>query len=826
MRINSVAILLLISCLHIYASGYSQQITLSEKNASLDKVLDKIEKQSGYFFWLQNDLLTKTNRVTLNLKKVSLEAALDVLFGDQGLSYTIINKTIVIKKKADINTQKPDSPHEGISPLENSRERQQIRKPVAPPVKTDKQSNLSTAKGKVSDEKGEGLPGVSIVEKGTQRGTVSDANGNFTIETSNAEVVLVFSFVGYLSQEIRVNSREVVAVVLTPNIRELEQVVVVGYGTQQKKDITGAISSIKAESIKDQPITNIGEGMAGRMPGVLVQQSNGAPGTVPNFKIRGLGSISAGTGPLVVVDGQPLNDGALNLINPNDIESVDVLKDASATAIYGSRGSNGVLLVTTKKGTAGKTRINLDYFTGIQQVTKKMDILNSQQFAELVKEAVNNAYLDRVPGAMASDPNSKRPAGERFRYPRGEFEGLNFDEPGNLPYTDYQNLIFRSAPISSYQLSASGGSEKVRFMLSGNYLDQKGIIKKSGQRRYSLRSNIDAQLTSRLKVGLNFSPSMTVEDRVNADGPWSTNGVINAALGIAPVVPVYAPDGSYTAQIAIAAPYDWPGITNPLANITEVENRVNTLRVLGNLYAMLELTKGLNYRVSIGGDALISRQSYFQKSTMPTSSLLPPIPTSGYSNTGQNLNWVASQTLTFNRKFNDIHNFETLIGMESQSNDFEQNRVGAVNFPNDVVQTINYGNVNSGYSYREQWKLASYFARIAYNYKEKYLFNVSVRRDGSSRFGVDNRWGTFPSASAGWRMSEEDFLKSVPAISELKLRASYGLAGNNAFSGSGSLPANYISPNYMSLGLLGVDNYIFSNKIINGLAAKTIGNPN
>lgn len=677
--------------------------------------------------------------------------------------------------------------------------------------------------GRVTDgSTGNALPGVSVVLKGTGRGTTTDGDGNFRLNVPDgtANPILVFSFIGYVSKEEPIGSRSTLTVALTADDKLLSEVVVVGYGTQNRREVTGAIASLSTQTIRDQPVTNVVEGLSGRLPGVLVQQNTGAPGNAPSIKVRGLGSISAGNGPLVVIDGQPINSGSqtnaggLNLLNPNDIEKIDVLKDASATAIYGSRGANGVILVTTRRGKSGQARINLDYYTGIQEVSKKVDLLNAQQFADYAKEAANTAYLERVPGATINDPNTARAAGNRYRYPRGE-AGYNFDNPTSLTNYDYQDLIFRRAPISSYQVSASGGGEKVQYFLSGNYLNQQGIINRSDLNRYSVRSNIDAQLSSRLKVGLSFTPSYTVENRVTSDGHWADRGVINAALSAMPIFPIYQADGiTYNSQASIAGLYDYPGITNPVANITEQDNRASTLRLLGNAYAEFSIWRGLRYRGTIGGDLTTFRQGQYQTSAIPLNQLLPPNAATASSNTSQNINWVTNHTLSYGLDLSTVHHFEALVGVEAQRNTFEQNSVSASTFPNDIVRTINAGVITGGSSFQDEWALASYFGRVNYTFRDKYLFNASIRRDGSSRFGQSQRYGTFPSASIGWRVTEEPFMKSVPVISELKLRASYGLSGNNAFTS-----------NYPAIGVLSKDNYVLGNALVNGLATSTIGNP-
>ncbi|WP_229598832.1 TonB-dependent receptor [Runella limosa] len=778
----------------------NQRLTLSFESAEIKKVLQRIEKTTNVQFMYSSNVIKSTRRVSLAVNNERLAVVLESLLTPMEVAYEVAGNRILLKR---VKVEKTATPNQtSVHPNEFAPIDRQII-------------------GKVIDESGGGLPGVSVVVKGTAKGAITDSDGKYNLSIPEGNVTLVYSFVGYEAQEVAVGSRTTVDVTLKVDVKALSEVVVVGYGTQNRKDVTGSIASISAQDIKDMPVTNVAEGMAGKLPGVLIQQTTGAPGNSPSVKIRGFGSISAGNGPLIVVDGQPLNSGdltngsGLNLMNPNDIESVDVLKDASATAIFGSRGANGVMMITTKRGKAGRSRINFDYYTGVQEISKKMDMLNAQQFAEFSKEASNNAYLERVTGAQASDLNSVRAAGNRYRYPRGEYPGIDFDNPASLNSYDYQNLIFRQAPISSYQLSGSGGTEKIQYMVSGNYLKQDGIINTSGLKRYTFRSNIDAQLSPKLKIGMSVSPSFTTERRVNSDGHWASNGVINAALSQAPIIPIYQADGvTYNSQASIAGAYDWAGVTNPVANITELDNTATTLRLLGNTYADLTIWKTLKYRATFGADLNYFRQNQFQTSAIPLNQLLPPNANSGSSATRQSINWVTSHTLGYNVSLMANHYLDALVGFESQKNDFESNSVNANRFPNDIVRTVNAGVIIGGSSLRDQWSLASYFARVGYTYKDRYLVNASIRRDGSSRFGANQRYGIFPSASIGWRVTEEPFMKNIPTISEMKLKVSYGLAGNNAFS------------NYGSIGILGADNYVFGNALVNGLATSTIGNDN
>lgn len=677
-----------------------------------------------------------------------------------------------------------------------------------------------TVTGKVTDDKNFAISGVSVSIRGTSIGTVTDGKGAFSLVLTDERMddSLLFSSIGFEDQVVAINNHVVINVVLIQNISALNQVVVIGYGTQRRTSVTAAIASVPMKEIKDMPVSNLATALQGKLPGVIVQQNNGAPGSTPAIKVRGLGSISAGNGPLIVVDGNIVGASIFALLNSNEIQSIDVLKDASSTAIYGSRGSNGVVIVTTKRGKSGKTSINLDVFTGFQEVSKKIDLLNSQQFAELSKDAANNAYVDNVVGAQITDPNTVRPV-LRQKYPRGDlFDWFNFDDPtriANLPYNDFQDLVFRNAMMSNYQLAASGGNEKTQFVISGGYLKQDGIIKKSTLDRYTLRAGVDVNVTDKLKIGLNINPSYRIQDEVTANGHWADNGIINAALAAAPMAPIYAADGrTYSSETALAAPYNWPGITNPVANITEYNSEYVTTNLLSSGYAEYQFFKDLKYRASGNVNLNANRRNSYRGSGIVLNQLLPPNLAIANAFSDQGVSWLINQTLNYNRSFNDVHNLDVLIGMEAYKYNYQSSNASGSTFANDIVQTLNAAGLpTSVTSFKTQNATKSYFARVGYYYKEKYLLNASIRRDGSSIFGPDNRWGTFPAASIGWRLTEESFMKNIEAISEAKLRVSYGLAGNNAFSND-----------YPYVASVGGDNYSFNNNLVTGLAPSSLGN--
>ncbi|MVM36589.1 SusC/RagA family TonB-linked outer membrane protein [Spirosoma sp. HMF3257] len=778
-----------------------QRITLSVESQNVKKVLHQIEKQVDARFVFSSQIIQSDRKISVKSQSEPLSQVLIKLLKPLQLAYEVSGNMIIIRPDRPAKSAPVDVDQASIvAPVE------QIARSVS---------------GTVSDQTGVTLPGVNVVIKGTQKGTTTDAQGQFKLELPDTEITLVFSSVGYLPKEITVGNETMLTVTLTVDTKALGEVVVVGYGTQKRADVTAAIASVPMGEIRDMPVSNVATALQGKIPGVVIQQTSGAPGSTPAIKVRGFGSISAGTSPLIVIDGNIVGSGVFGLLSSVDIESIDVLKDASSTAIYGSKGSNGVLLVTTKRGKPGRMNVNLDVYTGFQEITKKIDLLNSQQYAEFAKEASNTAYLDNVPGASATDPNSVRPASYlRYRYPRGDlFDWFNYDDPvkvANLPYTDFQNLIFRRAKMSSYQLSVSGGNEKARYLVSGSYLKQDGIILKSSLDRYIFRANVEVNLLPKLKVGMNLNPSFKNVQEVTAENQWFNQGIITAALAAIPMAPVYAADGSYSSELALAAPYNLPGVTNPLANITEYNSPYQSGNLLGNIYADYGFLKNFNYRASANVNFNDNRRNTYRTSRMPLSNLLPPTTATGTVYSDQSLSWLFNQVVGYTKNINSVHNIEALVGMEATSTKFQSSSASGSSYANDVVETLNAsasGSTTTAWSFKTANASVSYFARANYNYKGKYLANLSVRRDGSSIFGPDNRWGTFPAGSLGWRVSEESFMKNIRAISETKLRVSYGLSGNNAFS-----------DNYPYVGQLRTDNYSFNNNLVNGLAPSSLAN--
>ncbi|RRB07808.1 SusC/RagA family TonB-linked outer membrane protein [Larkinella rosea] len=648
--------------------------------------------------------------------------------------------------------------------------------------------------GRVTSETGEGLPGVSVVVKGSPRGTSTDAEGRYQLSVPNENVTLVFSFVGYASQEQVIGNRSVIDIQLVPDTKALNEVVVVGYGQVKKSDLTGAVATVPVEEIKKVAVTSLDQALQGRAAGVQITQNSGAPGGTTSIRIRGGNSIQGDNEPLYVIDGIPFkNDGAssgsnfnvLSTLNPSDIESISVLKDASSTAIYGSRGANGVVIITTKRGKAGKSTISFESYYGVQNVRRKYPVLNAREYAQFVNDA---------------NTNEGRPA----VYTQAQVDAFGVG-------TDWQDEIFRQAPISNYQLSFSGGDEKTQYAVAGGYFKQNGIIVNSDFDRYSFRVNLDRKLTSKIKIGNSLTVNRTVTNQARSDGDLGSAGLVTiAALQFPPILPVTTPNGSYLlTDPALAFTAD-----NPVALARDNKNRNTAYRVFGNIFGDYQIIDGLSLRVSLGIDAVLQKQD----------SYLPRSVSSGLAQGGsatiynaQSITWLNENLLTYTRTFNTIHNITALIGYTQQANRTESSRAQSRNFVNDNLGSSNLasGSVpltpESGIG---TWGLRSYLARINYGYKDKYLLTASFRTDGSSRFGTNKRNGYFPSAALAWRVSEEAFMKSSRVVNDLKVRLTYGATGNQDGVG-----------NYPAYSLLGTQNYVFGNTVSTGLGPNQIANP-
>ncbi|GAB3254410.1 TonB-dependent receptor [Larkinella harenae] len=616
-----------------------------------------------------------------------------------------------------------------------------------------------TVSGKVTSDNGESLPGVSILLKGTTMGTTTDVNGSYSLSLPAADGVLVFSYIGFQSQEIPVNGRSTINVTLSTDVQALSEVVVVGYGTQRRQELTTAVTSVGSQAIERQPVAGFDQALQGQAPGIQVTAPSGAPGAGINIRIRGNNSISLTNSPLYVIDGVPVlptydqelgignqRPNPLNTLNPNDIESIDVLKDGAAAAIYGLRASNGVVVITTKRGKSGKPQVSLNMYYGSQQLRRKIDMLNARQFADYFNEAE----------AAAGNP----PA---------------FTNLDNLPYnTDWQDAVYRTGPIQNYQISLSGGTDKTKYYVSGGYFKQNGILLNSGFDRYNFKLNLDQQMGDRFRMGASLNLSRTNNNTsVRSELGLQNSGTVLGALAQIPTIPIRNPNGSYGIN-------PFQQLDNPVGNLLETNNRAIIYQVVGNVFGELDILDNLALRSSLGIDYRTQLENQFISRDYPgTQNASPATRGSASTATNQQVVWLWENTLTYDPNLGNDHKLTLLAGQSVQASDRFTSGASVTGFPSNAVPYLSAGTqFTAPSSYQDQWGLLSFFARAIYNYQERYLATLSLRADGSSRFAPGNRFGYFPALSLGWRISREEFFPQSGAVNDLKLRLSYGANGN------------------------------------------------
>ena len=662
-----------------------------------------------------------------------------------------------------------------------------------------------TVNGSVtSSDDGSPLPGVSVQLKGTTRGTSTDATGNYQI-TVPANGRLVFSYIGYVIQDVAVNKRTTINVGLQADATNLNEVIVTGYGTQLKREVTGSISTVNANQFSSLPITSPEQALQGRAAGVQVTQNSGTPGGGIAVRIRGSSSISAGNEPLYVVDGIPINTGnysgigvgnsqqnALSNLNPSDIESFEILKDAAAAAIYGSRAANGVVLITTKSGKAGATQIDLNANYGQQNTWKRFTPLTGPQFDGLLNEMVTNRYPKNAAGNIVAFGTSWPTYGDLTAALFGDGNDTNgfrdpsqFNDPNTVTTsTNWYDQIFRQAPISQLDLSVRGGNEKTKFFVSAGRFDQQGIILGSGFNRLSTRINVDQTVNKSLTVGAKLSLSRSVSNRIQNDN--NIYGVLSTAVLLAPDVAVRNTDGSFARDPASS-------VENPLAAAILPQLTGVDLRTLGSAYLdwKIPFVPGLSLRSTASLDLFNFREDQFNPST---ALIGRGTNGGGVARAAQDLNWLAENYLTYRKTaLGGNLAINALLGASWQQSTFESLAAVATNFPGNSITRLSAASVKTNAtSAGESWGFQSYFARVGFDYKNRYQLQLSARDDASSRFGANNRYGLFPSASAGWRIIEEPFMKNQRILTNLNIRGGYGLTGNANIG------------NFSSLGLYGV----------------------
>ena len=577
------------------------------------------------------------------------------------------------------------------------------------------------------------IPGVNVIIKGTNNGVVTDFDGNYSIMATSQDT-LVFSYVGFQTKEILVGNKMTMNVSLEENTEALSEVVVVGYGSQKREDITGAVGVIDAEeTFKERPNNDLGSLIQGQAAGVQVLKSSGKPSAGFNIRVRGTSSISAGSDPLYVIDGVPTTD--TRSLNPSDIESISILKDASSAAIYGAQGANGVVLITTKQGKSEKAQFQFDSYVGVAQVWKTLEVLNAEQYRDLMTELGYNTQWDQ------------------------------YNEN-----TDWQNKVFRDALSHNYQLSVSGKNNGTQYYISGGYLNQEGAVRSAEMERFSFKTNLSKEVNDWLKIGTNVNYTHYSDVDVTDNAAVNQGGVLLGVLATPPNIGVYNEDGTFTSN-----PFqDWE---NPISSTDGADRGYKNQRLLGNIYTEVDFLKNFTFKTNFGIDFNADRYDYF----------LDPFRTSygralnGSSQYNTNINnyFIWDNTLSYKNKFGD-HKIEGLVGSVYQKNRWEYSNIERRNFASAEITTPGAGSEIVGASAGKSEKAnASFISRINYDYKNRYLLTANFRADGSSNFGPNNRWGYFPSFSVGWRISRESFLENIDELSELKLRAGYGIVGND-----------------------------------------------
>lgn len=660
--------------------------------------------------------------------------------------------------------------------------------------------------GKVIDSKGLPIPGAVVQIKGTSNGTATDIDGKFSIRASKGQVLVVKS-VGYVQREIPVGDNTNINVTLAETNSQLNEVVVVGYGAQKRENVTGAIASFKAGDLDEKPLTRVDQALVGEMAGVDVRQTTGVPGKAMSIQVRGAGSLAGGNEPLYVIDGFPLAVSAqgtngsfstnpLDNINPDDIESIEVLKDAAAAAIYGSRASNGVVLITTKHGKTGAPKISYNVYAGYNAAAKYLPMLNGPQWIDRATEMINAAYVLKygAKGATANDSYATR-LGIVGAFNAAYFLDPRWSQPGypGLEFVDWQKAIEQHGLMMDHELSASGGTDNVKYYISGNYQDQNGFVKGLGYTAYSLRANVEVNVTKNLKLGVNIAPTYSVSEDPGVEGK---DNIFHQAVSYTPVqedtVGLY-PNSFKNAQ------YAWSNSPNsPVAKLQNKIGETKRYRTLGTIFGEWEIIKGLSLRSSLNLDNTDNTGTSYTPYTIsgnianrtfdPVSNPNLAANTSGSMSAYRRQTFVNENTLTYNKTFNNVHSLNILVGQSYNSNRLDQSSLSSVGgYTNTYVQTLNAAATTTGSSNSTEDVLVSYFSRVQYGYKNKYLLSASLRDDGSSRFGANTKYGIFPSASVGWRVIEENFMKKAPVFSDLKLRVSYGVNGNNAIGDYGSI---------------------------------------
>ena len=738
----------------VFLSGISvAQESEADNIKTLQELFQYIENQGKYKIFYQNDHVDVNRKITIDQNQTDMSKLLAQALEGTGLSFKIIKDHIVITTKKNNVAQQDET----------------------------------IVKGCVTDNTGETLIGVTVMIKGTTIGTITNLDGIYELEVENLNDTLVFSYIGFEKVIQPINGRTEINIIMQMASFALDEVVAIGYGIKKQTDIIGAVSVVNSKEISALPVSNVSEALQGKATGVSVTQNTGAPGAGTSIRIRGTGTINNNS-PLFIIDGVPTKDA--NTVSPSDIESISILKDAAASSIFGSRASNGVILITTKKGKEGSMNINFNTYTGLQVVSNLTEMCNKDQYIEIFNEAATNDGRSLITTGMAD----------------------------TMPNTNWWKEIFRPAIITSTDLSVSGGGKNTNYLVSGNYFHQEGIILNSGYDRFSFRTSVNSELSKKVNIGTNISLSSATTNQVGSSGDgYGGNGgsVVRYAFFRTPLYPVYDNNGDYIDYNPDYAQFLGDGY-NPVGFAEKYDWKIKEHRMLGNIFLNWKITDHLAFRADYGLDYLSLGDKRFNENWGYQGRINNPNTLEQISTTSSQHIWKS--TLTFDKNYNDKHNLNILAGFEAIQSVTVGQSGSAQNFPDQIpsLRYLSNGTTNQRVSgWESRWSLLSFFGRISYNYKQKYYAEVLLRRDGCSRFGSNYPWAFFPAAALGWRIDKEAFLSNVGFISYLKLRVSAGILGNQEI-GDYSFASLITSGSY----------YPFGNNPLSGYYLSRHGNAN
>jgi TonB-linked SusC/RagA family outer membrane protein len=813
-------------------------ISLHAEAVTLKNALRQIARRGEFGLSYSPSVVPEQKQVSLHLEG-TVSDALRQLFADTDLK-------VLISPRKEIVVVKEGTRPSGEAGAGSTGDGTMARK--APTLGLTTASVQQTISGRVTDaQTGNPVPGANVVVPNTTVGTATDAEGRYSLEVPDEADSLRFTAIGYLNRTVPIDGRTTIDVRLTRDVQTLEEVVVVGYGTQRQAEVTGSVTSVSSADIENLSVSGFQDALQGQLAGIEVRQPSGEPGASPQVRVRGSNSITAGNGPLFVVDGLPITSNEqiqggiarrrgsfqppaqnpLATLSTQDIESIEVLKDASASAIYGSRGSNGVVIVTTKSGDPGNDmRVRYRGSVGLQEVINAPDMMNADELVDLTIESRNNAYREEF-GEAPPNPrtNEGRPPASQGLAPftRIPSRYVAYDQGEISTNTDWLDLVLGDrAGTWSSTISVSGGGGSTSYYLSGSARQQDGIVGNSAFDRYSLHASLDSDLTDRVRVGADLNLSLSQQDREPANAPYFGRppGIVYSAMVHSPLIEPFnnRREPNQKANDPVSQSFLDGGTTsasNPLAIQNAVQEDLDHHRTFGTAFTEVDLGSGLTFKSLFGADLSDYTRSFYRGRELFYRILTDEPDPYAQSNSSRTFNWLSENTLRYGDTFDDVHTLDLLAGVTAQEERNDFNQIFARDFPIDAVPTLSGGRVTDGTSTASEWSLLSGLARANYDYDGKYLLTAALRADKSSRFGPDNRTGIFPSASVGWRVTEEDFMDAVPQFSTLKLRLSYGQTGN------------FQIPNYGSFSNLRFTNYVGgeSQNVLTGVEPDDLGDP-